>query len=119
MRLLLIPILLIFIPVPQMSSFRSSVFPNNSVLLEWQLEYDGGSDIMEFAIHLSLHNMRPSAIVPAQPDLVYHRSVGASHVITHPVPSGFSYIARAVAINSLGQSPALTHNGEMHSELTN
>lgn len=96
-----------------MTLFRANALPNNSILIEWQLEFDGGYPVTEFEIHVALQNSRPSVVTPIQPDLVYHKGAGSTRLVTVPVVSGYSYTARATARNYLGLSQEVFHNGKV------
>lgn len=80
------------------------MFSNDSILVEWELEFDGGHPISLFEVHVTLHPPRQSHGATPTPDLVYHVDAGARRLVTRVVSSGHTYTVRATATNILGPS---------------
>ncbi len=90
-----------FISVPKLHYLRATEQSNQSILIEWDLQYSGGSSIVSFEIHVILQEHR---VKRATPDLIYHVSVASSQLVTRSLQSGHSYIIMATLYNSLGSS---------------
>ena len=99
--------------MPSIGSLRASALQNNSILVEWELEYDGGHPITLLEIHVALHVPRPPhSAMPTPPDLVYHvMQGGMGRLVTRGVEPGHTYTATATATNTLGPSAQQTDNG--------
>lgn len=90
---------------------------NNSILVEWELEYDGGHPVTLFEVHVILHPPRPSTRTwraTPPPDLVYHTDASARRLVTRAVDTGHAYTVRAIATNLLGPSIDRVDNGNCH-----
>lgn len=102
--------------VPSIDHLRATALSNDSVLVEWGLEYDGGHPISLFEVHVMLHSPRTRSrrATPTSADLVYHVDAGARRLVTRAVDAGHTYTIRAIATNSLGPSNALLEDGEFN-----
>lgn len=71
------------------------------MLIEWELQYDGGSSIISFEIHVILQEDRAKRDTP---DLVYHVNVDFGLLVTRGLQVGRSYTIMATLHNALGPS---------------
>ncbi len=103
----------VIVTVPSLSSLRASALQNNSILVEWELEYDGGHPITLLEVHVALHLPRPPLLAtPPARDLVYHvMDGGVERLVTRGVEPGHTYTATATATNTLGPSSEQTDTG--------
>ena len=90
---------------------RATGLQNHSILVEWDLEYDGGYPIITFEIRILLHLPRSRRATPSAPDFVYQVDAYAGEMITRPVNTGHAYTVRAVAMNILGPSTEQADDG--------
>ena len=104
--------------VPSIAYLTASALQNNSILVEWEMEYDGGHLITVFEVHVLLHSPRNEATMPSHADLVYHVNPWTGRLVTRPVTAGYTYTARATATNLLGPSEDKLHNGISHNKTT-
>ena len=86
---------------------------NNSILVEWELEYTGGFPIILFEIHVMRHLPRGRSRRDTPPDLVYHTDANAGRLVTMAVDTGHTYSVRASATNTLGPSDDQIENGKL------
>ena len=97
--------------VPSIDFLRAAALPNDSILVEWGLEYSGGYSVSLFEVHVRLNLPRSRRATPP-PDLVYHVDVGIGRLVTRTVDAGHTYTVRATATNHLGPSDDQLEDGE-------
>ena len=87
--------------VPSISSLRASALHNNSIFIQWELEYDGGHPITLLEVHVALNQPRPPQSAMPTRDLVYHvMNPSVSGLVTREVETGHTYTATATAMNA-------------------
>lgn len=90
--------------MPKLSFLHATEQINDSILIEWELEYDGGFPIVSFEIHVILQTARTKRDTPTNPDLIYHTNVDNDHLVTRSVENGRSYVVMAILYNTIGSS---------------
>lgn len=96
--------------VPKLRHLHVDGLTNGSILLEWELEYDGGYPVLNFEIHITSGAGRARRDTTV-PDLVYHTDVYSGRLITRAIRQGQTYVVMATAYNNLGASDPQTANG--------
>ena len=90
--------------VPKLSFLRATEQINDSILIEWELEYNGGFPIVSFELQVILQTARAKRDTPTNPDLIYHTDVDNGHLVTRSVENGRSYVVMAIVYNTIGSS---------------
>ena len=89
--------------VSQLKYFIATALPNNSLLLEWEVKFDGGHPIEEF--HITIEGQVPRQRRQAPHFLSFDLSpeqVNAGRHVTEAVESGREYTVTARVQNELG-----------------
>ena len=92
-------------PVPQLSYFNVTALGNQSLLVAWQLEYDGGQPITSMNITVeALDSSSPAPVRAAgrATPVTYSVGVNDSYLLTSSFPQGWSYLITADVQNKVG-----------------
>jgi hypothetical protein len=106
-----------FVPtVPSIDLLRATALSNDSILVEWGLEYSGGHPITLFEVHIMLHSPRTRSrrATPSSSALVYHVDASTRRLVTRAVDTGHMYTVSAMAMNTLGPSNNQLEDGEFN-----
>eukprot|EP00731_Ephydatia_muelleri_P012219 Em0006g1113a len=91
--------------VPQLSYFNVTALGNQSLLVAWQLEYDGGQPITSMNITVeALDSSSPAPVRAAgrATPVTYSVGVNDSYLLTSSFPQGWSYLVTAYVQNKVG-----------------
>jgi len=97
----------ISIAVPQLRFLHARALQNLSLLIEWELEYDGGFPISNFLITVMAQLPRQRRDIPDF--LHYEVGVATGRLVTRALEQGRKYTVNAEVTNELGSSHQSTN----------
>ena len=93
---------------PKLLSVDTRQEANHSILVSWEVAYDGGSPITQFTVTISPHSPRQRTRRQEE-GVVYHVDPSAGSLLTRPLETGRRYLVTVSLENSHGeQSYSLT-----------
>ena len=93
-------IFLSLIPAPKLLSVETRLEANLSVLVIWEMAYDGGYPIIQFIITISPESPRARR---QEGGVVYHVDPSDRSLLTHPLEAGRRYLVSFSLENVLGE----------------
>ena len=94
----------LLLTAPKLRAFVATALTNNSLLLEWELEFDGGYPVTNFQITIEAQNLRQRRQAASHLSLLLNpEQAEAGSLVTQVLSSGVAYAITARLENAVGR----------------